>query len=107
MSILGQTSDTKFGVQGTLLFYCNEAFQGSQQPLDKKVFDTKALLGEMPDFSYNNSYIDGPLASCASGQSTTCINYLAIYHINRNINSDFNLAIWQTRKDRQINLRYY
>ena len=29
------------------------------------------------------------------------------YRISRNIDSDFNLAIWRTRQDRQINLRHY
>ena len=29
------------------------------------------------------------------------------YRISRNIDSDFNSAIWGTRKDRQINLRCY
>ena len=29
------------------------------------------------------------------------------YCISRNIDGDFNLAIWQTRQDRQINLRHY
>ena len=32
---------------------------------------------------------------------------LTKYHISRNIDSDFNLAIYQPRKDRQINLRHY
>ena len=27
--------------------------------------------------------------------------------VSRNIDSDFNLAIWQSRKDCQINLRHY
>ena len=30
-----------------------------------------------------------------------------VYRISRNIDSDFNLAIWRTRQDRQINLRHY
>ena len=30
-----------------------------------------------------------------------------IYRISRNIDSDFNLAIWRRHPDRQINLRYY
>ena len=29
------------------------------------------------------------------------------YCIRRNIDSDFNLAIWQSHKDCQINLRHY
>ena len=29
------------------------------------------------------------------------------YRIRRNIDSDFNLAIWQSHKDRQINLHHY
>ena len=29
------------------------------------------------------------------------------YRIRRNIDSDFNLAIWQSHKDHQINLRHY
>ena len=29
------------------------------------------------------------------------------YRISRNIDSGFNLAIWQTHQDRQINLRHY
>ena len=29
------------------------------------------------------------------------------YRISRNIDSDFNLVIWQSHKDRQINLRHY
>ena len=29
------------------------------------------------------------------------------YCISRNIDSDFNLAIWQKHRDRQINLRHY
>ena len=33
--------------------------------------------------------------------------YVYMYCISRNIDSDFNLAIWQTRQDRQINLRHY
>ena len=32
---------------------------------------------------------------------------VARYHISRNIDSDFNLAIWQSRKDHQINLHHY
>ena len=30
-----------------------------------------------------------------------------IYRISRNIDSDFNLAIWLTRQGRQIKLRHY
>ena len=30
-----------------------------------------------------------------------------IYRISRSIDSDFNLAIWQTRQDHQINLCHY
>ena len=31
----------------------------------------------------------------------------SIYRINRNIDSDFNLVIWRTHRDCQINLRHY
>ena len=33
--------------------------------------------------------------------------YNGNYRIRRNIDSDFNLAIWRSRKERQINLRHY
>ena len=32
---------------------------------------------------------------------------MCTYRISRNTDSDFNLAIWRTRKDRQIDSRYY
>ena len=32
---------------------------------------------------------------------------VATYHIRRNIDSDFDLAIWWSHKDRQINLHHY
>ena len=34
-------------------------------------------------------------------------SYAAIYHISRNIDNDFNLAIWRMHQDCQINLRHY
>ena len=33
--------------------------------------------------------------------------YIHAYRMNRNIDSDFNLAIWRTCQDCQINLRHY
>ena len=46
------------------------------------------------------------LLLCLHLHSLTEIDKM-FYHINRNIDSDFNLAIWQLHKDHQINLRHY
>ena len=35
------------------------------------------------------------------------LHVMPIYRIRRNIDSDFNVAIWRLREDHQINLRHY
>ena len=49
--------------------------------------------------NYATSYVFSTMHRC-----TPC-SY--IYHISRNIDSDFNLTIWRSHKDHQINLRNY
>ena len=39
--------------------------------------------------------------------NTFLYTYIHTYRISRNIDSDFNLAIWRMHRDRQINLHHY
>ena len=48
------------------------------------------------------------LSACTVVSYCMCgVDTVMLYCISRNIDSDFNLVIWRSCKDRQINLRHY